>query len=101
MVEADILARLETDGFIRRETDGARTTPRWQAAMARAALRLYGSDAPWQDLRLPIASALLEIYGALSDAEIARYVEAILPIEEVELRPLNRPARLDRRTSRS
>jgi len=54
--------------------------------MARAAHRLYRSDAPWQDLRLPITAALLDIYGSLADAEIVDFVEAMLPIEQRELR---------------
>jgi len=54
--------------------------------MARAALRLYRSDAPWQDLRLPIAAALLDTCGNLADDELAALVEAMLPIEQRELR---------------
>ena len=54
--------------------------------MARAAFRLYRSDAPWQDLRLPIASALLETCEGLTDDELAELVEAMLPIEQRELR---------------
>ena len=54
--------------------------------MARAAHRLYRSDAPWQDLRLPITAALLDTYGSLTDAEIVDFVEAMLPIEQRELR---------------
>ena len=54
--------------------------------MARAALGLYGRDAPWQDLRLPIATALLDTYDSLSDVELADLVEAMLPIEQRELR---------------
>lgn len=86
MDEADVLARLEADGLVRSGPGGARTTSRWQAAMARAALRLYRSDAPWQDLRLPIAAALLDTCGNLSDDELATLVEAMLPIEQRELR---------------
>jgi len=56
--------------------------------MARAAHRLYRSDAPWQDLRLPITAALLDTYGSLTDVEIADFVEAMLPIEQRELRGL-------------
>ena len=55
-----------------------------QPAMARAALRLYQGGAPWQDLRLPIAAALLELYGALPDTAIAGLIEAMLPIEDVQ-----------------
>ena len=54
--------------------------------MARAAHRLYRSDAPWQDLRLPIAAALLDTYGSLADADLAEFVETMLPIEQRELR---------------
>ena len=86
MSEASVLARLEADGLVRSGPEGARATSRWQAAMARAALRLYRSDAPWQDLRLPIAAALLDTYDALSDVELADFVEAMLPIERRELR---------------
>jgi len=84
MVGVELLARLEADGLILRGTEGARTTARWQAAMARAALRLYQGGAPWQDLRLPIAAALLELYGALPDTAIAGLIEAMLPIEDVQ-----------------
>jgi hypothetical protein len=86
MSEAGLLARLEAAGLVRSGPDGARTTARWQAAMARAALRLYGSDAPWQDLRLPIAAALIDTCDSLADAELADLVEAMLPIERRELR---------------
>jgi hypothetical protein len=56
--------------------------------MARAAHRLHHSDAPWQDLRLPITTALLDTYGTLADAELADFVEVMLPIEQRELRGL-------------
>ena len=85
MGEASALARLEKDGLVRRGPEGARTTARWQAAMARAAVRLYSEEAPWQDLRLPIASALLEIYDELGDEELADLIEAMLPVESVGL----------------
>jgi hypothetical protein len=65
-----------------------RTTTRWQAAMARSALRLYRQGARDDDLRVPVASALVELYGAnLLDEEIAQLVETLLPIERVELHP--------------
>jgi len=88
MPQASMLARLEADGLVRTAPGGARTTSRWQAAMARAAFRLYGSKAPWQDLRLPIAAALVEVCGDLTDVELADLVEAMLPIEKRELRGL-------------
>jgi hypothetical protein len=86
MAQASLLARLESVGLVRTGPEGARTTSRWQAAMARAALRLYGREAPWQDLRLPIAAALIEVCGDLTDVEVADLVEAMLPIEQRELR---------------
>ncbi len=76
---------LRADGLIRRDGQRNRTTARWQAAMARAALRLQRSGAAWQDLRLPIASALLERYPEMTDDELARLIEAMLPIEDAEL----------------
>lgn len=76
---------LRSDGLIRREGDRDRTTARWQAAMARAALRLQRSGARWQDLRIPVASALLERYPGASDEVLAALVEAMLPVEEAEL----------------
>ncbi len=93
MPEDDPLARLLEDGFVRREGDALRTTARWQAAMARAAFGLSRSGARWQDLRLPIAAAIVQHYRDLADAEIATMVEAMLPVEEKELAPLFQPAR--------
>jgi len=54
--------------------------------MARAAHCLYRTDAPWQDLRLPITVALLDTYGSLDDDELVDFVEAMLPVEQRELR---------------
>ncbi len=83
----DALEVLLADELVRREGDRTRTTPRWQAAMARAALALQRAGAPWRDLRLPIAAALLERYPDATDEEIAERVEVMLPIEEAELAP--------------
>ena len=84
MPDPAVLARLEADGLVRLEGGGARTTRRFQAALARAAARLQAGGAPF-DLRLPIAAALIELDGALPDEEVARRVEALLPIEEAAL----------------
>lgn len=82
------LRRLQADGLIQRVDGVYRTTTRWQTAMARSALRLYRQGARDDDLRVPVASALVELYGnELHDEEMARLVEALLPIEAVELRP--------------
>jgi hypothetical protein len=87
MRDADALERLVADGILRREGGRTRTTPRWQAAMARAAARLKQEEAPWRDLRLPIAAALVESYPALDDDALVPLVEALLPVEEAELAP--------------
>jgi hypothetical protein len=84
------LARLFRDGLLTDDGSGPRTTARFQAAMARAALRLQRSGAPWQDLRVPIAAALVELCGDLSDADVATCVEALLPIEQAAFGPLFR-----------
>jgi hypothetical protein len=76
------------DGFLVREGGRLRTTPRWQAAMARAALALQRTGEPWHDLRLPVTLALSHRYGVRSDDELADLVEAMLPIEEELLPPL-------------
>jgi hypothetical protein len=74
--------RLQADGLAARDGDLLRTTRKWQSAMARAALRLYETGDPGHDLRVPIASALLEIYGPnMADEELASLVEAMLPVE--------------------
>jgi hypothetical protein len=74
--------RLEADGLATRQGLELRTTRKWQGAMARAALRLYEAGDPGHDLRVPIAAALLEIYGsALEDEDLAQLVEAMLPVE--------------------
>jgi hypothetical protein len=56
--------------------------------MVRAASRLYASGDGGEDLRVPIASALVDIYGdALSVEELAVRTEALLPVETAELNP--------------
>jgi hypothetical protein len=80
------LARLEADGLLRAEGDRYRTTRRWQAAMARAALRLLRAGEPSGDLRVPVVSALVELYGdEYADGELARLAEVMTPIEATEL----------------
>jgi len=88
------LQRLEDDGLVWRShavpSAPPRTTRRLQAALARAAFQLYGrgeEDASF-DLRVPIATALLELYGdAVSDEELVGLVDALVPIEAAELDP--------------
>ena len=88
----DPLARLARDGLLRDGPAGPETTARWRAAMARAALRLHERGAPWGDPRLPVAEALVELYGELPDAEIAALVDAVLPLATRGLEPIYRPA---------
>jgi hypothetical protein len=75
-------ARLEVDGFIVADGPTWKTSRRWQQAMARAAAQLYAAGDPGEDLRVPIALALVEIYaGRVEDETVAELVEAMLPIE--------------------
>jgi len=86
--EPEELGRLIDDGLVVLREGRARTTARWQATVARAAMSLQRAGAPWLDLRLPIAAALMEHYPAMADTELARLVEAMLPVEEAELAPV-------------
>jgi hypothetical protein len=82
----DALARLESDGFIERTEQIWKTGRRWQQAMARAAVKLYADGDPGDDLRTPIALALIELYGdAIDDDALAAFIEALLPIEMTSL----------------
>jgi len=84
----DPVERLLEDGYLVRQDGRLRTTPRWQATLARAALALLQKGEPWRDLRLPVVMALAHRYGACPDDELADLVEALLPIEEGLLPPL-------------
>jgi hypothetical protein len=78
------LTKLEADGLVHAGGSTRRTTKRWQAAMARAAARLY--ESPHEDLRAAVAFALVELYGtAFDDEAIATALEVMLPIERAEL----------------
>jgi hypothetical protein len=80
------LARLETDGFIVASGETWRTSRRWQQAMARAAAKLYEAGDPGEDLRVPIALAMVDAYSGRADDEtVAELVEAMLPIEVASL----------------
>ena len=84
--DAAVLQLIEY-GFLQLDENGLRTTRRWQAALARAALVLQRAGAPW-DLRLPIAAALAEHHPDLSDRELAELVEAMVPVQAAELQRL-------------
>lgn len=80
------------DALLRREGGVLRTTRRWQGAMARAAYQLFSLGDGSEDLRVPVAWAVLDLYGdALDDADVARRVEAMVLIEERELDPRKMP----------
>jgi hypothetical protein len=92
----EALAILEADGLLRGDGFAYRTTSRLQAALARAASRLIGAGVLSGDLRLPIANALVELYGAdYPNDTLVRLVETLLPIEEAELDPRAHVARAE------
>jgi hypothetical protein len=84
----DPVDRLVAEGLVRLESGRPRTTSRWQAAMARAALGLQQAGAPWKDLKLPVVAAMVERFPDATDEQIADLAEAMLAIEEAELAPL-------------
>ena len=82
--------RLVDDGLLEQQGETYSTTRRWQSAMARAALRLYDSGDPGDDLRVPIATALVEIYESeVPDDVLAelRRREGISGVDEKAARP--------------
>jgi hypothetical protein len=84
----DALERLVASGLVGFQEGRARTTPRWQATMARAAVGLQRAGAPWTDLRLPVVTAMIDRFPDADDEQIADLVEAMIGIEEAELAPL-------------
>lgn len=92
---AAVTQHLVAAGLLWRDGEDYRTTRRWQGAMARAAWRLLSSGEQGEegDLRLPVAHALMELLGdELPDEELARCVEAMVPVEAAELDPRTRLA---------
>jgi len=80
------LTRLAADDLIERRGAAWRTSRRFQRAMARAAVSLYEAGDAGDDLRVPIALALLEVYGGkVHDETFAELIETMLPIELVSL----------------
>jgi hypothetical protein len=81
----EVLERLASDGWLDRVGDAWKTSRRWKQAMARTAARLYEED-PGDDLRVPIAHVMVEIYdGKVDDELLVDLVEAMLPIEAKNL----------------
>lgn len=87
MPERAVLQALVAEGVLRDGGERLQPTRRWQAALARAALRLLAQGAPDGDLRLPIAAALAELLPSCTDAELADRLEAILPFVVNEVDP--------------
>ena len=84
--EAPALVRLAADGLIERQEAAWKTSRRFQRAMARAAGALYEAGDPGDDLRVPIALALMDVYGGeVQDEILAELIETMLPIEQVSL----------------
>jgi hypothetical protein len=91
----DAVSRLLAAGLLRCEQSELRTTRRFQSAMVRAAGRVYQSEVAF-DLRVPIALALIELFGADTDTEeLSALVDAMLPIESRELERLTTPKRAE------
>jgi hypothetical protein len=85
-------ARLYADGLLTTTDTGVRVTRRWQAAMARAVLHLIRAGQDGDDLRVPIAAALIEIYGdELDDEAVAHAIGIMLPVELAELARIAAP----------
>jgi hypothetical protein len=84
--EEEWVSRLQRDGFIERTPDGQLTTTRrWHGVLARAARRLCVEGQELDDLRTPIATALLDSYVDEADAALAVAVRTMLPLAMREL----------------
>jgi hypothetical protein len=92
----EVVAQLTAAELVALHDGRLRTTRRWQGALARAAVRLYAEGAPWKDLRLPIAAALVELLSTDDDTLVA-CVDVMLAVEVEELRRGLRPAAPDPR----
>ena len=87
MPPGEALALLEAKGLLRRDGVRWRTTRRWQAAMMRAAASLVAAPQAPEDLRVPVASALVDLFQDLPARDIATLVMVLAPIEAAELLP--------------
>jgi hypothetical protein len=65
-----------------------KATRRWQGAMARAALSLVHNTPHGDQLRIPMAMALLELYGEVADDELVAMMDALVPLESVSQIPI-------------
>jgi hypothetical protein len=85
MPDAAAVARLTADGYLSGPPGAERTTPRWQAALARAAATMQRRGEPWRGLKAPVALALLERDPDVGDEELAAMVEALAELEAAAL----------------
>lgn len=90
-----IVAQLEEDGVVCRDGLTHRLTRRWRVQLARAAFQLrraVGGAA--YDPRVPIALALLDLYGEhLADELLGSFVELLLRLDVGDReRPESQPA---------
>ncbi len=81
---SDVLERLLADDYV---NAGGQPTRRWHAAMARAATELLSRGEDLEDLRVPVAWALMEHYGSASDEELVELVAVMTPLTAVSPRP--------------
>lgn len=75
--------KLAEEGLVVLSEAGPVATKRWQAALARAALRLSELGDEGEDMRVPIAQALYELCGDRdSDDELIAKVDAMLSVQK-------------------
>lgn len=80
--QVEALDALARSGLVALSDSGWHTTRRWQAAMMRAASKLVGSAPGDEDLRVPVAMALVELLGEdIADEDLAVYIGAVLQLE--------------------
>lgn len=84
MSDERALERLIADGFVRRQSNRCVPAERWHAAVARAATSLLAQGEDLEDLRVPVAWALSETYGATaSDEDLVAMVAVMTPLTAV------------------
>lgn len=76
--------RLLDEGLLRRDDAGLHTTRRWQAAVMRAVRNLVDEGHDDGDIRVPMVRALLERFPDATDADVARMLAVVLPVERDE-----------------
>ncbi len=82
--DLDLTPRLLDDGLLVMRDSNLRTTRRWQGAVARVVLQLLEDRAPGDDLRVPIAAALIQLYGDVLDNDSLVNATAIMLRVELE-----------------